>query len=422
MIRTCKVKLGRAPKQESRISLALKLCCAVYNAALQQRVEAWKKQRISLSYYDQCKGLTELRADDEDYRRIPADLVRVTSLFRLEKSFRAFVAKKRLGIKVGFPRYKKDSNFKTLIFGKQHWKIDGRFLILSVDKVPMKFKMKGSLHRQGSIKGLQIVQHLDRLWAHFQVDIGPAPEVRNPCRGVGIDLGLKTFATLSDGNTIENPRFLLQSLEKLKDLQQVVSRKKVGSKNRGRARLKLARAYETVKNKRRNFVYQSVALLAGAYNGFALERLGMQPLISKSPRGSKDSKTPAFRRSIKDAAWSLFGACLENKAEEAGFPVVRVNPRGTSQRCSSCGTLVRKTLRTRIHECPACGLVLDRDENAARNILFLAEDLGWRSASGSLVRTVLNQKRGGPLAAPKRKMNTTTAETSNNCSQLDTVG
>jgi putative transposase len=204
--------------------------------------------------------------------------------------------------------------------------------------------------------------------------------VKKSSQGVGIDVGLRTFATLSDGNVVEHPRFLKQSLEQLKSVQQELSRKKRGSKNRAKAKLTVARVHEKISNRRRDFVHQTVATLVREYDGFALEKLDVRAMTStdREVDGLNKKQSRGLRRGIMDSGWSLFGAHLVSKAEEAGMPVVHVDPRGTSQRCSACGTVVRKTLRNRVHECFACGLVLDRDENAARNIY----DLGCRSASG----------------------------------------
>jgi len=375
MIRTCKVKLGRALKQEAKLAYVLGLCCDLYNAALQQRIEAWRKQKVSLSYYDQSKELTQLRADDEEYRRLPVQIARETALQRLNKAFQGFYGRVKRGEKPGFPRYRSRARFGTLAFGTESWKIVGKKLIVSAGPDPIVLKMRNSIHREGQIIGLHLVKKADRWWAHFQVDVGAAPAVKTSKHGVGIDVGLRTFATLSDGNVVEHPRFLKQSLEQLKSVQQELSRKKRGSKNRAKAKLTIARVHEKIANRRRDFVHQTVAGLVRKYDGFALEKLDIAQM------SSTDNKTGSrgLRRGIMDSGWSLFGAHLASKAEEAGLPVVHVDPKGTSQRCSACGTVVRKTLRDRVHECFACGLRMDRDENAARNIY----DLGCRSASGS---------------------------------------
>jgi putative transposase len=238
--------------------------------------------------------------------------------------------------------------------------------------------MRNAIHREGKIKCLQIVKTATRWWAHFLVDIGPTPAVKESKNGVGIDVGLRTFAKLSDGKQIAHPQYLAKSMGRLRVAQQEVDRKKKGSKNRKEAKQIVAQIHEKVANRRRNFVHQVVAQLVKTYDGFAVEKLDVAEMVSTESRNTSRS----LRRGIMDAGWAMFTEHLAVKAEEAGLPVVRVNPRGTSQRCSGCGSLVRKALHVRIHDCPACGLVLDRDENAARNVLNLG-DLVCRSATGS---------------------------------------
>ncbi len=381
MIRVCKVKLGRAPKQEEKLRRVLGFCCTLYNAALQQRREAWDKQRISLTLYDQCKELTQLRADDEDYRNIPAQMTRSTSLHRLDKAFKGFFQRCKKGAKPGFPRFKSRDRFDTLVFTTQSWRINGKRLIVNVGSDPIVLHMRNAIHRDGKIAGLRLVRSADRWWAHFLVDVGLAPAVQESRNGVGIDVGVRTFATLSDGVQIDHPHFLQRSMVQVQEAARVVSRKKHGSNNRSKAKRVLARVHEKVANRRRNFIHQTVAGLVKTYDGFAVEQLDVQQLASTEERNTSRS----LRRGIMDAGWTLFGAHLAGKAEEAGLPVVRVNPRGTSQRCSGCGSFARKALRDRTHYCAACGLVLDRDENAARNILDLS-DLGCRSATGGTNR------------------------------------
>ena len=386
MIRTCKVKLGRAHKQEARLDEVLGLCCDLYNAALQQRIEAYKKQGISLSLYDQQKELTLLRGEDPEYQKLTATMTRLTALDRLDKAFKGFFRRVKAGEKPGFPRYKGKDRFNTLIFDTAGWKIEGKKLIIKIKGGPVVLNMRNKIFRQGEIKRLQIVNRAGRWWAHFLVDAGDVPEVKTSKNEVGIDVGLKDFAVLSTGEVIEHPKFLKQNLEQIKELNRVLSRKKRGSNNRKKAKVKLARAYDKIKNRRRNFICQTVATLMEEHDGFAVEKLDIQGMLDKTqePEGLGKKSARGIRRGIRDSAWGMFRAQLENKAEEAGFPVVAVDPKGTSQMCSACGYFVKKALKDLEHTCSACGLVIDRDLNAAINILNKAKnDLGCRLAAGS---------------------------------------
>jgi len=388
VIRTCKVKLGRAYKQESLLFVLLYLCRQLYNAALQQRIEAWQRQGVSLSLFDQQKELTQLRAEDPEYKSLTVTMTRLTSLKRLDLAFKGFYRRIKTGEKPGFPRFKGQDRFDTLVFDTAGWKIEGKKLIIRAgSNGPITLTMRNAIYRQGEITGLRLVRRANRWLAHFLVDIGEAPTVKPAKNGVGIDVGIRTFGALSDGSDpIEHPRFLNKSLSQLREAQRVLSRKKKGSRNRAKAKFTLNRVHEKIKNRRSNFVFQTVAALVSEYDGFAVEKLDIKAMTDKENPPKEMSKKGArgIRRGIMDSAWLMFVTQLDNKAEEAGYPVVHVDPRGTSQRCSACGSLVRKTLRDREHECHACGLVMDRDLNAAKNILTLAENnLGCRLVTGS---------------------------------------
>jgi putative transposase len=368
--------------QEAKLLAVLESCRQLYNAALQQRKEAYKKQKVFLSFYDQCKELTDLRADDPEFRNLPVGLARLTSLKRVDLSYAGFYRRIKAGKKPGFPRFKGRARFDTLVFGLEGWKIEGKKLTLKAGPTPIVLNMRNKIHREGEIKGLRIVKRQNRWWADFQVDIGPAPEVKAPRNEVGIDVGLKVFAKMSDGQVVDHPHFLRKVLPQVKEAQRNLSSKKKGSNNRKKAKYVLSRISAKVANKRRDFIFQTVAALAKDYDGFKVEKLnivGMLDSTRPAPEGMTEKNAKAMRRNIMDASWGMFIAQLKNKAEEAGFPVGLVDPKGTTQNCSDCGTLVRKALNVRIHECPVCGLILDRDENASRNIKQAPNDLGCRS-------------------------------------------
>lgn len=371
MLRTSRLLLRKAPYPA--LVAAIELCRRLYNAALEQRILAYRRQGVSLSLYDQQKDLTTLRADDSEYRSLSAVMTRLTVLRRLDKAMRAFFRRCKAGEKPGFPRFKGKGRFGTLVFGNQDWSIKGKKLRLHGIGT---FRFTGSIHREGVVKGLRIKRVADRWEAHVLVDVGDAPAVRPAADGVGIDVGITTFATLSNGDRVEHPRFLRKSMGRLKTAQQALSAKKRGSNRRQKAKLSLARLHRRVANRRRDFLHQVTRRLVNTYDGFAVEQLDVKSMSKGSPNGDTAKQARGLHRGIMDSGWSTFLFYLAYKAEEAGKPVVKVDPKGTSQRCSGCGSVVRKGLHVREHACPACGLVLDRDENAARNI----QDLGWRSA------------------------------------------
>lgn len=367
MNRTCelKVRTGRRRKNLTALETVLERCRVLYNAALQERRDAYKTLGKSPSYYDQCKSLTIIRGEQPEYADLDAIMTRMTVLDRVKKAYDGFFRRVKVGAaKVGYPRFKARGRFDTLIFGEWGWRLDGKKLHirgvgwLLVTQLP---------HREGKPVGLRLVKKANGWYAQVVLEIAPPRVVVTaPANDVGIDVGLTTFATLSDGKTIEYPRFLKGSINELATAQRALSSKKRGSNRRAKAKQRVADIHARIANRRKNFIWQAVAWLLVHYDGFAIEDLNIQGMM----RGR-------LARSIMDAAWGMFGRALTSKAEEAGLPVKRVDPRGTSQRCSSCGVVVKKTLADRVHICPACGLVMDRDLNASINI----RDLGWRSAS-----------------------------------------
>jgi putative transposase len=197
-----------------------------------------------------------------------------------------------------------------------------------------------------------------RWYAVFCCEVEAQPREK-PHRDVGIDLGLECFAALSDATRIENPRIYRGSERRLAHLQRSLSRKEKGSRNRMRARLRVARLHERVENRRSDFLHKASRAVADSYGTIYVEDLKIQNMV----------RNHRLAKSISDAGWGRFVRMLCYKEEESGGRVVLVNPYGTSQRCSGCGEKVVKSLSDRVHECPYCGLVLDRDLNAARNIL-----------------------------------------------------
>ena len=186
------------------------------------------------------------------------------------------------------------------------------------------------------------------------VDSAPSSE-----KEVGIDTGLKIFAYLSDGATIENPHFFRQEEKNLARAQR--KRDKAPQKSQARTKLnkRVTRVHERTKNRRKQFAHQQSRKVVNEYQFIAVEALVVRNMV----------KNPKVAKSIADAAWSQFFAFLQSKAEEAGREMIRVNPAYTSQTCSCCGHRQGMPLSVRMYECPVCGLVIDRDHNGSRNIL-----------------------------------------------------
>lgn len=212
----------------------------------------------------------------------------------------------------------------------------------------------------GEILDARIVFKAGKWHVVFSCDMGEAPGKNTIQKAAGIDLGLESFATLSNGTKIENPRFFKNGEEILARRQRALAKKHRGSKNRSRTKLLVQRAHEHIRNQRLDFARKLVADLFRKYDCIFYEALNIRSLAAGR-----------LAKSVQDAAWGKFIGALVCKAECAGRWAVPVDPRGTSVRCSTCDATVAKTLSERIHRCPLCGLTMDRDENAARNILAL---------------------------------------------------
>jgi len=228
-------------------------------------------------------------------------------------------------------------------------------------------EMRMCYHRaipeEANIKHVIIKRYSERWYVFLMIEL-PNSEKRIEQTGkqVGIDVGLKTLAALSTGELIENPRWLRESLAKLRKLQRHASRQIKGSNRQKKTYRKIARLHEEISNQRADYLHKISNKLVAENDLIAIENLTLGFM----------NRNEHLSLSSYDAGFGLFRQMLEYKASSAGIQVVAVNPSNTTQACSGCGSIVPKSLSVRVHKCPYCGLVLDRDVNAARNILSLA--------------------------------------------------
>jgi len=204
-----------------------------------------------------------------------------------------------------------------------------------------------------------------RWYACFSCNVEAQPREK-PHGDVGIDVGLHSYAVLSDGAHIENPRYYRASERRLAWLQRCLSRKERGSQNRMRARQRVARLHERVEARRSDFLHKASRRIADAYETVYVEDLRIRNMV----------RNHHLAKSISDAGWGRFIGMIAYKEEESGGQLIQVDANGTTQRCSRCGETVPKDLSQRIHRCPRCGLVLDRDLNAALNVLGRGREIG----------------------------------------------
>lgn len=273
---------------------------------------------------------------------------------RLTKSLKGVISRKKVGRKAGFPRFKSIERVKSFTYPQFGFKLGERLALSGIGNIAIK------KHRdiQGKTKTLTIKKSPSGKWyAIFTSEVESKPPKKKQGATVGIDLGIEHFAYLSTGVAIENPRYLKQAEQRLKERQWQLSKKEKGSKNRKRARFKVAIAYENLVNKRKDFIHKISRKLAEKYSFIALENLNIAGLA----RGF-------LAKHVLDCSWAEFIGMLHYKAEGAGCEVVLVDPAHTTQECSSCGLVQKKPLAERWHSCP-CGASMHRDLNAAINIL-----------------------------------------------------
>ena len=379
MERTYNFRLYPKPRQEVALQRVLNTCRKLYNACIEQRQVAWAHRR-PVSRLDQERQLSGLREELPEfgsvYSHVLQDVVR-----RVDLAYQAFFRRCKAGQKPGYPRFRGRDRYDSFTYkqpGNGCVRFEQGKLYLSRvcrDGIRM-FQHRPTL---GTIRTVTVMRKASG-W-HVAVscaEVPPDPSLVAGTGEAGVDVGLTHFATLSTGETIENPRFLKAAEARVKSRQRCVSRKRRGSANRREARRVLSREWERLANRRRDFQVKTARALVQRFGRIAVERLAIQDMVQSGP-------SRGLHRSIADASSRGFLNALSSKAEEAGSTVVFVEARGTTRRCSGCGNSVPKTLREREHRC-SCGVVMGRDLNAARNILARARtEPPWRERDAALV-------------------------------------
>src|SRR5215470_11428122 len=330
--------------------------CLLYNAALQERRDAWRIARKSLGYCDQANQLKEIRTNGDlalANFSCCQDVLR-----RVDKAFNAFFGRVQNGQNPGYPRFRPVSRYDSITFpgyGDGCKILDnGKLRLQGVGAVKVK------LHRpiEGKIKTGAVKREAGRWYAVLSVECEPKP-LPASAEKVGLDVGLTAFATLSDGTEIENPRYYKEAQAKLRRAQRKVARRKRGGNNRKKAVRDLQRAHAHVRNQRTDFAHKVARALITLFGLIAVEQLNIKGMAAGM-----------LAKSVNDAGWSSFITKLTYKAAEAGRELVKVPANGTSQRCV-CGAANPKTLSQRWHYCASCGLSVPRDHASALEILRL---------------------------------------------------
>jgi putative transposase len=356
--KTFKYKLMPTSEQERALETVVWRCRTLYNVALEQRKTWWQRgQGKSATYYQQKAELPDLKAACPEYTEVHSQVLQDV-LLRVERAFQAFFRRVQTGETPGYPRFQGRNRFNSFIYPQygNGVVLDGGALSLSkIGRIPIR------VHRPltGTPKTVSISREADGWYASFSCAAVPIQPLPPTGRETGIDVGLKVFLATADGATVANPRRYRKGEKRLAKAQRRVSRRKKGSNRRKKAVALLAKAHQHVKRQRADHHHKTALALLRQYDTIYLEDLRVANLV----------RNHSLAKSISDAGWAAFRTLLEAKAAWAGRRVIAVPAHYTSQDCSDCGERVLKSLSMRTHVCPSCGLVLDRDENAARNIL-----------------------------------------------------
>ncbi len=370
MYRVYAYRLYPSQSQEKLLLSTIETCRRFYNDLLEERRDAWTNERRSISKAEQLRKVKELKATSPYARNIHSHVLQLV-VADLDRSFQAFFRRVRGGENPGYPRFKGKNRFSSFGFKEygNGFKIDGRRLRLyGIGRIAVRW------HRPlpCTPKTIRIVRKADGWYAMFTCEV--SPQALPPTgKAVGIDVGVASLIATSDGEKVPNPKWYQAAQKKLRRQQRRMSRRKNGGRNRRKAAEMVARHHLHVSRQRKDVLDKIVHRLINECDFIAVEQLRVQNMVGNR----------YLAKSIMDAGWGYFKVRLHAKAAEAGRVVVEAEPAYTSQTCSSCGQRFPEhiDLSVRTVSCP-CGLVLDRDVNAAINILRLGRSR-WASTSAA---------------------------------------
>jgi putative transposase len=363
-MRTFEYRIYPNKKQFGLLMQCLRESRLLYNEMLEMVKAQYQQQETFPSKYAMCAAFKGRGGE-----HIPATTVQMLA-DRLSKSLKRFLEARKMGIPgVGFPRFKKPNRWHSIQlrqYGKDATVHEDKKHLIVPAKLGKSLKIK--LHRpiEGTPRTVHLVRRADGHWYALIVckELPHTEHCPSVCDhpAIGIDMGLNSFLTDSEGKTVENPRYYRKSQRTLRRKQRTTARRKKSSQRRCKAARSTAQTHLKIKRQRRDFHYKTAKKYSGRYRVIAAEHLQILNMV----------QLHSLAKSILDASWGAFLDILTTKAENAGHTVIRVNPRFTSQKCFKCGEIVRKSLSVRTHICPFCGYIADRDVNAAQNILSLA--------------------------------------------------
>jgi putative transposase len=380
--KTYKEKLRPTPTQERALERVLWHCRTLYNTALEQRITLWRQRGISVGRYQQEAELTAIRAELPEYAALHSHVLQDV-LARLDTTYQAFFRRVANGETPGFPRFHGKDRYHSFTYkeyGNGARLDNGSLVLAKIGHIAVRWSRAVA----GTIKTVTISKEADGWYVSFscaQVPTEPLPLTGN---ATGIDVGQQVFLITADGQPVANPRHYRTAERALHKAQQRVSRRRKGSNRRHKAVQVLAKQQQHVRRQRSDFHHTTALALVRAYDTIYVEAI--QPAnLSRRPAPKPDehghyehngaSRKAGLNKSLQDAEWCHFLSILAYTAACAGKRVEAVNRAYASQHCSGCGERIEKSLSVRTHVCTNCGLILHRDENAARNIVWRGQRL-----------------------------------------------
>jgi putative transposase len=342
-------------EQEQKMFRTLKLCRRLYNRSLAERITACKTTGRGVTYSMQQNSLPSFKKENPEYRSVHSQVLQ-DALRRLDRSYQNFFEGR-----AGYPKFRDRDHYRSFTYPqvdavRETFQKDG-FIYLS--KIGFVKIIAHRLFEPDRVFQINVIRKHNKWYANLTAELPDAEPIPGDLdKSVGVDLGLFHFYALSDGTTVDTPKFLRKSEKKLAKLQRTLSRRKKGSKNRKKAKNKVAKCHEKITNQRKDFLHKKSYNLVTGHDVIVMEDLQVRNM----------AQNRHLAKSIHDAGWSAFQNYVEYKCRKFGKQFIKVDPKGTSQMCT-CGHPVPKELSVRVHKCPRCGLEEDRDVVSARLIL-----------------------------------------------------
>mgnify|MGYP001559788747 CR=1 FL=1 len=386
MIRAYRFRIYPTAVQVQKLEQWFPLCCMLYNACLQQRKDAWRMlKRSDITKFSQTKELPGLRKECPEFAAVPAQVLQ-NVCGRVERAISLFFLRRSRGETAGYPRFRPRTRYTSVTFPHLEPRAvaDDGVRLYKLGKVKWKAWKTGAA--RGKAKNVTVMRTAVGWYATVTCEVPDQPPLPRTGKVVGVDLGVTNLVVTSDGVVHGSIAGLKVRERALARVQSAYDRSHDGSGRKNTRRLQLAKHHARLAAARKAQLDVLSRQLIDQYDVIGIEDLDVEEMQRKRRRNDKlvGIRGRGLRRNLKHASHGALIRILTYKAEEAGRELIKVDPRGTSQECSTCGEVVRKTLRDRRHHCPHCGLDLDRDHNAAINVLKRA--LSARRGEAELTR------------------------------------